>query len=141
LIFREYLKDALFKRFYMFGFAGIGLLCLGYGLRFMLENAQGPVRLFLDTFPNLFGSFGTPFLLLLILSARRKDISLIKSLPAFLLLNLFTFAVVLLIEWGHVLLSLGIWDNNDILASAIGGLAAVVFWFIGFKRVDQQSVP
>jgi hypothetical protein len=27
-----------------------------------------------------------------------------------------------------VLLSLGIWDNNDIFASAIGAVIAVIFW-------------
>jgi hypothetical protein len=134
LTLQQYFQIPMFKRMYQIGFGGIALISLGYLLRFQIGSSQGAAGLFLDTFPNLFGSFGTPFLLLLLVTTLQKDMGMLRNFRMFAMLNIFTFLVVLLIEWGHVVLNLGVWDMNDVLASIAGGLAAIIAWLFFVKR-------
>jgi hypothetical protein len=135
MLLQQYLTDPLFKRLYHIGFIGIAMISVGYMTRFQLGSSQGWLGLFLDTFPNLFGSFGTPFLLLVLYTTWRKDLSLLRSTRLFLQASLLSLVIFVLIEMGHILLSLSFWDNNDMAASLLGGLLAWLVW-AGAKRAE-----
>ena len=135
MVLQQYLTDPLFKRLYHIGFIGIAMISVGYMARFQVGSSHGWLGLFLDTFPNLFGSFGTPFLLLVLYTTWRKDLSLLRSTRLFLLASLVSLVIFVLIELGHILLSLSFWDNNDMAASLLGGLLALVVW-AGAVRTD-----
>lgn len=133
MLLQQYLTDPLFKRLYHTGFAGIAMISVGYLARFQVGSSQGWLGVFLDTFPNLFGAFGTPFLLLVLFITWRKDLSLLRSTRLFLLASLVSLVIFVLIELGHILLSLSFWDNNDMAASVLGGLLALVVWVVATK--------
>lgn len=118
------------RRYYHIATAGFVTLALGYLLRSQLNAPAGWMTLLLGVFPNLLGSFATPFILLVLVSQHNTSPAY-RGWRAFVLLNLFTFAVSLLIEAGHVVLRLGVWDANDVYASLIGGFfAMLVFAFL-----------
>lgn len=58
-----------------------------------------------------------------------KSIDLLNKQIFIWLINLLNIIVFSLIEYGHVILNLGTWDNNDIVASLIGLIFATTFYF------------
>jgi hypothetical protein len=140
LSFQTYLKeDPLFRRFYITGFAGLALIIAVYLARFVFRSPEGVVYLVLDTFPNLFGSFGAPFLILLIMASRRKNLTLLRSLAAFLQAQLITFGGMLLIEGRHAVLNGGYLEWHDIYASLVGAAVAAIVWRISLRGQEAQA--
>jgi hypothetical protein len=132
-------SDPVYRRFYYFAVAGFLFLSVGYLLRERINQTDALSALFLGIFPNLFGSFATPFALVLLLASRYPGLPALRTPAGFALINLFTMAVVLLIEYGHVLFGLGAWDWNDILASLAGGLAAFLFFVLSRRETPSSS--
>jgi hypothetical protein len=140
LSFQAYLKeDPLFRRFYFTGFAGLALIIVVYLARFLFRGADGVFYLVLDTFPNLFGSFGAPFLILLVMAAQRKNLAMLRSLAAFLQAQLITFVSMLLIEGRHAFLNRGDLEWHDIIASLVGAAAAFLVWWISLRGQPAQA--
>jgi glycopeptide antibiotics resistance protein len=127
------IPDALLRRYMAYATAGFVPLSIGYLLREFVDASNPLVALLLGVFPNLLGSFATPFALMVFLPTRLPALKTMQPLVLFGLINLFTFAVVLLIEYLHIVFDLGVWDANDITASVIGGLAALAA-FLRTKR-------
>ena len=126
--FSKISPNPLHRRYYLYALGGFAALSLGYLLREQFSQSDALVVLFFGVFPNLLGSFATPFILAFLLERRYPMWKALDRLWVFGLVNLFTFGVCLLIEYGHVVAQLGNWDNNDIFASLVGGLAALALW-------------
>ena len=133
--FNNISSNPLHRRYYWYALAGFASISIGYLLREPLSQADALVILLLGVFPNLLGSFATPFLLAFLLEKRFPAWKALDRFTAFGLVNLFTFAVTLLIEYLHVAFQKGNWDNNDVIASIIGGLAAVALWQLTRKSM------
>ena len=128
-MFRSHRHSNLLHQYYArYAAAGFVALGLGYMLRVQLSATHGAITLFLGIFPNLVGSFATPFLLMLLLSRSQKRRNILPDWRVFGLVLLFTFVVSWLIEVLHVVFDLGVFDRNDMVASFVGaGVAFVVF--------------
>jgi len=118
-----------YQRFYYYALAGFAALSLGYLLREQISSANALVIGLLGILPNLTGSFATPFLLAYLLVWGYPALKALDRFWVFGLINLFTFAACLFIEYLHVAFQSGTWDNNDIAASAVGGLVSLVLFY------------
>ena len=64
----------------------------------------------------------------------------INKSPLLWLINILNIIVFLLIEYIHVVLNLGTWDNNDIVASLIGMMFSTAIYFKlrkGFLEISK----
>jgi hypothetical protein len=135
------IQNPFYRRCYQYAVIGFLTLSVGYLLRGQLNQQNPLVTLLLGVFPNLIGSFATPFMLGYLLTLRFPSLHALDRLPVFGLINLFTFAVCILIEQLHVVLDLGQWDPNDILASIIGGLASLAVFALTRRFAIPASAP
>jgi hypothetical protein len=132
-------STAQYQASYRYAAGGFALLALGYLLRGQVVPVRAELELLLGVFPNLLGSFATPYILLLILSKRFYPTREMGSPAFFFLLNLITLGVSLLIEIAHVALRLGSFDPNDMTASIIGGSASMAL-FLWTNRRSSKPV-
>lgn len=87
------------------------------------------IILFAETAPNLIASFHFTLIGMFYILPFLKDIDPISK-PAFVwLINVLNIIIFSLIEYGHVVLNLGSWDNNDIVASLIGLMFSTAIYF------------
>lgn len=115
-----------------------------YLFRDSLYKLQNPfVTLFAGTVPNLIPSF--LFVLVGVFYAAPLFFSggdMYKK-PVFIVsINALNVAAFSLIEYLHVVFQAGVWDNNDILASVLGGLVATIVYYKIRKTllVNKQSL-
>lgn len=87
------------------------------------------ITLFAETAPNLLFSFLFTLIGIFYILPHFKGINSINKPQFILLINVINIIVVLLIEYIHVALNLGSWDNNDIIVSLIGlGLSTTTYF-------------
>lgn len=94
---------------------------------YMLGNEY--VSLFAETAPNLIPSFLFTLIGIFYIVPFFKGIDSINKTMFIWLINAVNISVFLLIEYLHVIFSLGSWDNNDIIASLIGIIVSTVIYF------------
>jgi hypothetical protein len=58
-----------------------------------------------------------------------KGIDSINKTIFIWLINVLNISIFLLIEYLHVVLNLGVWDNNDMIASLIGIIISTIIYF------------
>ncbi len=133
------ITNPLHRHFYLYGAIGFIALSLGYLLRSRIVIENDLAILFMGIFPNLFGSFATPFILSFLLAQRFPAWKRLEKIAFFGLVNLFTLAVSVLIEYLHVVFQQGAWDSNDIAASIIGGLLSMILYFITMRKLGGQE--
>lgn len=106
------------------------LFALLYAFRDDLYNLNNKhITLFAETGPNFISSFLFTLIGMFYVLPYFKSIDSINK-PIFIwLINLLNLIVFLLIEYGHVILKLGTWDNNDIVASLIGLIFSTIVYF------------
>lgn len=93
------------------------------------------ITLFAGVAPNLLSSFLFTLIGMFYILPYFKSIDSINR-PIFIwLVNLLNLIVFLLIEYGHVILNLGYWDNNDLVASVIGLLFSTIVYLKLRKRI------
>jgi len=118
-----------FCRHYLwYAATGCIIIGLGYLIRAQFVPPYPALILLLGVFPNLVGSFATPFALLLLLYPWSRTPQILTDARTFSFVNLFTFAGCILIEVAHVVFRIGVFDRNDMLASIIGAGAALVLF-------------
>ena len=139
MIALNHITNPLHRRFYQYAVFGFIALSLGYLLREQISPKNALVSLLLGSFPNLTGSFATPFILTFLIAQKYPSWNGMSSLSVFGLINLFTFAVCVLIEYLHVLFQLGRWDANDIAASIIGGLLSMVLFMLTRRMAGRRQ--
>lgn len=96
------------------------------------------INLLLAVAPNLLASFLFTLIGMFYVLPYFNGIDSINNPICILLINLLNIIVFSLIEYGHVLLDLGYWDNNDILASLIGLLFSTVVYFQLRKQLFKR---
>ena len=103
------------------------LFSLVYAFRANLYNLSNQyITLLAEVAPNLLSSFLFTLIGMFYVLPYFKSIDSINK-PIFLwLINLLNIIVFSLIEYVHVILNLGSWDNNDIVASLIGLIFSTV---------------
>lgn len=87
------------------------------------------ISLFAETAPNLIPSFLFTLIGIFYIVPFFKGIDSINKTMFIWLINAVNIIVFLLIEYLHVIFSLGSWDNNDIIASLIGIIVSTVIYF------------
>lgn len=88
------------------------------------------ITLFAWTAPNLIPSFlFTAIGIFYIVPAIFKNIDVINKSRFIWLINLVNFSIFALIEYLHVILNLGTWDNKDMIASLIGILLSTITYY------------
>lgn len=97
-----------------------------------LDNQD--ITLFAETAPNLISSFIFTLIGVFYILPFLKGPDLINK-PIFIWsINVVNIIVFSLIEYIHVVLNLGEWDNNDIVASLIGIIFSTAIYFKIRKR-------
>lgn len=87
------------------------------------------ITLFAETAPNLTASILFNLMAIFYAIPFFKGIDSIRETRFIWLVNVLNVIVFLLIEYIHVVLNLGSWDNNDILASLIGIIFSTAIYF------------
>lgn len=125
-----------YKYLYKSILAIYGLLMIVYVFRdklYQLDNKY--ISLFAGVAPNLIPSFlftliggfyGMPIIF--------KGNSSINKSKFIWKVNLVNIAVFALIEYLHVVFKLGVWDNNDMIASLVGIIIATIVYY-KFKNI------
>lgn len=92
------------------------------------------VTLFSWTAPNLIPSFLFTLIgIFYIVPILYKTTKIINDFKFILLINVINMSVFILIEYLHVILNLGVWDNKDMIASFIGIIIATSV-YLKFKK-------
>lgn len=106
------------------------LFALLYAFRDELYNLNNQyITLFAETGPNFISSFLFTLISIFYALPYFKGIESINN-PIFIyVINISNIIVFLLIEYVHVILKIGTWDNNDIVASLIGLIFATIIYF------------
>ncbi|MBS4537722.1 hypothetical protein GOQ27_04565 [Clostridium sp. D2Q-11] len=99
------------------------------------------ITLFAETAPNLVPSFLFTLVgIFYIAPILFKGLDVIHR-PVFIwLINILNMTVFLLIEYLHVILKLGAWDNNDIIASLIGIFISTIIYYKIKKNFDEKHI-
>ena len=106
------------------------LFALLYAFRGELYNSNNQhITLFAETGPNFISSFLFTLISIFYVLPYFKGIDSINKPTFICIINILNIIVFLLIEYGHVILKLGAWDNNDIVASLIGLVFATIIYF------------
>jgi hypothetical protein len=119
-----------FWYFYTYACIGFGLIGLTYLFREILIQRNSFLDLLLGVMPNLAGSFATPFILLFLFAAHKRNSEILGQGKIFILINLFTFVTCILIEYFHLWLNLGGFHQEDLIASFIGMVFSIISFFI-----------
>jgi putative flippase GtrA len=123
-------QKSQYRYFYTFACVGFGLIGLTYLFRENLLQKNEFLDNLLGVMPNLAGSFATPYLLLFLFAAYRKNSDLLGRGRIFIFINLFTFATCILIEYLHLWLNIGGFHQEDLIASFIGMVISLLSFFI-----------
>jgi hypothetical protein len=115
-----------YRRFYLFACFGFVLIGLTYLFREMLLQTTEGLAVILGIMPSLAGSFATPYLLLILVALQRSNQVVLRNSKLFYLINLFVLGMCILIEFLHLWLNLGGFHWNDIVASLVGILVALL---------------
>jgi hypothetical protein len=92
------------------------------------------ITLFAWTAPNLIPSFLFTLIgIFYIVPILYKTTKIINNLKFILLINIVNMSVFILIEYLHVILNLGVWDNKDMIASFFGIIIATIV-YLKFKK-------
>lgn len=92
------------------------------------------ITLFAWTAPNLIPSFLFTLIgIFYIVPILYKTTKIINNFKFILLINIVNMSVFILIEYLHVILNLGVWDNKDMIASFIGIIIATIV-YLKFKK-------
>jgi hypothetical protein len=116
------------------------LFIIVYMLRenlYKLDNKY--ITLFAGTSPNLIPSSLFTLIGIFYIVPFLKGIDSINKTMCIWLVNALNIIVFSLIEYLHVVFKLGVWDNNDMIASLIGILVSTAIYFNirkKFLRID-----
>ena len=118
------------------------LFALVYIFRDNLYNINNQyIILFTETAPNFIASILFTLISMFYILPSLRGIDSINK-PVFLwLANVLNIIVFLLIEYIHVVLNLGAWDNNDIVSSLIGIIFSTAIYFKlrkGFIEIHDE---
>lgn len=87
------------------------------------------ITLFAGTAPNLISSFLFTLIIIFYILPLFKSIDLFNNNTFIWLINIINIIFFALIEYIHLVLNLGFWDNNDIIASLIGIIFSTAIYF------------
>jgi glycopeptide antibiotics resistance protein len=95
----------------------------------LFEMNDRYIDLLAGTAPNLVPSFLFTLIGIFYVVPFLKGVDAINK-PMFIwIINALNLTIFLLLEYFHVLFSLGSWDNNDIIASLIGIIASTIIYY------------
>lgn len=116
------------------------LLTIVYMFReklYKLDNQY--ITLFAGTAPNLIPSFLFTLIGMFYAIPFMKGADSINKTKYILVINIVNMFVFLLIEYLHVIFKLGLWDNNDMIASLIGIILSTVVYF-GIRKEFVKNI-
>lgn len=106
------------------------IFMLVYAFRTNLYELNNPsITLFAETAPNLFVSFLFTLIGMFFILPFINNIDPISNPKLIWVINALNIIILSLIEYIHVVLDLGLWDNNDIIASLIGIMLSTAIYF------------
>ena len=127
---KKYLKSKQFKDISRVIVLIYLLLAGVYVFRDNLYRLNNPyITRLTETAPNLMGSILFNLIAIFYVVAYFRAIDSINKPILIWLVNLLNIVFFLLIEYVHVVLDLGSWDNNDIVASLIGMAFSTAIYF------------
>ena len=108
-----------------------GFFMLVYFLRGKLYELNNQfITLFSGSISNLIPSFiFTLFATFYLAPAVTKSTLAINNIKFLWFINITNIGLFSLIEYMHVVKKVGVWDNNDIIASFIGATVATIIYF------------
>ena len=130
-----------FRRYYLFACLGFSLIGLTYLARGILSHGDEVLAVLLGIMPSLAGSFATPYLLLILVALQISNQALLRNSKVFYLTNLLVLGMCVLIEFLHLWLDLGGFHLNDIVASLVGMIVAVLAFHLVLAHKPANPRP